>query len=144
MNAQAGDDSIHLSVPSDPACMAIVRAVVEKVAGAAGFSEEETGQIVLAVDEACANVIRHQYEGRRDQRIELDARLDARRGCLEFLLRDYGPVRDPALFRGRELAEVRPGGLGLHIIRKVMDEVEFTPAQGGGMQLRLCKKPAAR
>jgi len=139
MNSGLPREVIHLSVPSDPACLSVVRAAVDRIARLAGFSEEEAGRIVLAVDEACTNVIRHQYEGRHDRRIDITAQSgeDER---LEFVLRDYGPVRDPGLFRGRDLADVRPGGLGIHIIREVMDEVEYGPGPGGGMQLRLCKR----
>jgi anti-sigma regulatory factor (Ser/Thr protein kinase) len=123
--------------------MTVLRAMVEKVAQLAGFDDEEVGHIVLAVDEACTNIIRHQYEGRCDERIDIEVRSDEAAGRLELVLRDYGPVRDPSLFRGRPLEEVRPGGLGLHLIQKIMDEIEYSPAPGGGMKLRLAKTVGA-
>jgi anti-sigma regulatory factor (Ser/Thr protein kinase) len=129
---------IRLSVPSDAAVMAVVRALVDKMASLAGFDENQRGRIVLAIDEACTNIIRHQYGGRCDGRLDIETCLCMDKG-LEFVLRDYGPTRDPALFRGRDLADVRPGGLGIHIIREVMDSVEYGDAPGGGMQLRLRK-----
>lgn len=137
------DNVIRLSVPSDAAVMAVVRALVDKMASLAGFGEADRSRIVLAIDEACTNIIRHQYEGRTDGRLDIETCLCMDEG-LEFLLRDYGPQRDPALFRGRDLKDVRPGGLGIHIIREVMDSVEYSDAPGGGMQLRLRKAiPAA-
>jgi len=133
------DDLIRISIPSDSAYLALVRTLIDKAARLVGFAEDDVGQIVLAVDEACTNIIRHQYDGRPGERLDLGLRLDERAGRIELTLRDYGPVRDPELFRGRDLEEVRPGGLGLHIIRQVMDEVDYAPAPGGGMQLRLVK-----
>ena len=132
-------DDIRLSIPSDPACMTIVRALVEKMARRAGFGEEQVDRIILAVDEACTNIIRHQYGGRRDERIDIATSLDAGNGRLEFVLRDYGEQRDPNGFFGRAIEDVRPGGLGIHIIKEVMDVVEYGAAPGGGMQLRLGK-----
>jgi len=140
MTGGVADKSIRVSVPSDPAYLGIVRALVECVARLAGFAEPEVSHVVVALDEACTNIIRHQYEGRRDERIDIEALLDLEAGRVQFVLRDYGPVRDPKHFRGRDLADVRPGGLGLHIIRKVMDEVEYSAAPGGGMLLKLCKR----
>lgn len=133
------NDAIRLSVPSDPACLTVVRALIERMSELAGFDEHQSGRIMLAVDEACTNIIRHQYDGRRDERIDIEARIDAGAGTLELVLRDYGEVRDPRQFRGREMSDVRPGGLGIHLIREIMDEVEYSPAPGGGMQLRLVK-----
>ncbi len=133
------DDAIRLSVPSDAAVMTVVRALVEKMASLAGFDEKQRCRIVLAIDEACTNIIRHQYEGQPDGRIDIETHLGEDDGRLSLVLRDYGPVRDPEQFRGRELDDVRPGGLGIHIIREVMDCVDYSPAPGGGMQLRLSK-----
>jgi len=133
------DDAIRLSVPSDAAVMTVVRALVEKMASLAGFDDQQRCRIVLAIDEACTNIIRHQYEGRPDGRIDIETRLGDDKGRVDFVLRDYGPIRDPESFRGRDLDDVRPGGLGVHIISEVMDSMQYSPAPGGGMQLRLSK-----
>ena len=133
------DDVIRLSVPSDAAVMTVVRALVDKMASLAGFDDQQRSRIVLAIDEACTNIIRHQYEGRPDGRIDIETRLGDADGRLDLVLRDYGPVRDPKSFHGRDLDDVRPGGLGIHIIREVMDSMQYRPAPGGGMQLLLGK-----
>jgi len=132
-------DAIFLSVPSDPAYLAIVRVMIEKVAVLAGFDGPQVDRIILAVDEACTNIIRHQYQGRSDERIDVEARFNCEARTVEFVLRDYGQVRDARLFQGRDIQDLRPGGLGLHIIREIMDEVEYSAAPGGGMRLRLVK-----
>ncbi len=130
---------IRFSVPSDPAAMTFVRVLVEKAAALCGFDDKQIGGIVLAVDEACTNIIRHQYENRHDERIDIAVIADEADGRLRFIIRDYGPTREADDFRGRDLADVRPGGLGLHLIRQIMDTVEYSPADGGGMQLELAK-----
>ena len=54
-------------------------------------------------------------------------------------LRDYGPAVDPSEIKSRDLADIRPGGLGVHIMNKCMDSVEYQQADGGGMMLIMTK-----
>ena len=93
--------------------------------------------MVLAVDEACSNVIRHAYGNRTDERILLTFHVDEDR--LEICIRDFGPSSDARSFQARDLDDVRPGGLGIHFIRSAMDQVEYENQEGGGMILKLIK-----
>jgi len=122
---------------SHPRHLSLGRRFVERHARKAGFDDMTVSQIVLAVDEAIANVIRHSYEMRPDGRIEL--RADLTDHDLGILIRDYGKACDPNQIRPRPLEEIRPGGLGTHFIRSVMDEVDYTP-QEQGMLLTMRKK----
>lgn len=128
---------VFLEVPSDPAVLSAVRAVTEKISLEAGLDGEEAEKLVLAVDEACTNVIRHAYGNRRDGRIAITFTPGANR--LEITIRDFGPGGDPATFRGRDFAEVRPGGLGMHFIQSAVDEMEYDRPPGGGMILKMVK-----
>jgi anti-sigma regulatory factor (Ser/Thr protein kinase) len=128
---------ILMEVPSDPAAMFLVRCLVERLAQRLCFSEEEVVRMTLAVDEACTNVIRHAYGNRSDQRILL--RFLVLQDRLEVQVKDYGASPDPEALRPRDLNEVRPGGLGLHFIRKAMDEVHYEVPGEGGCVLRLIK-----
>lgn len=135
-------DAVDLSIPSEPRSLTVVRAAVERMAKMVGFGEPDVGQIILAVDEALANVIKHSYRGATDQPIRV--RLQPTKGpkdCggLLVLVRDYGKAVDPATIQPRNLDDVRPGGLGVHIIRSVMDEAEYSCPESGGMQLRMVK-----
>ena len=100
--------------------------------------------ITRAVDEALTNIVRHSYGNRLDQPIALYFRSAKRRqhgeieGGLEILLCDRGRAFDLNTLRGRPLEQIRPGGLGLHLIRQAMDTVEFT-RKGLTNQLRLVK-----
>lgn len=132
-----------LDLRSDPACLADVRNQLRGWAEAAGWSDPQIADIVLAVDEALANVIRHAYDGRRNGRILISGRQieePSGRCCIEVVIRDFGRQVDPATICSRDLDDIRPGGLGVHIIRSVTDVAEYSRAEGGGMQLRLCKR----
>jgi anti-sigma regulatory factor (Ser/Thr protein kinase) len=140
--------AVDLAVPSSPKSLAIVRGAVERMAKLEGFDEHEVGHIVLAIDEALANVIKHSYRGAPDRpiHVRLEPALTCDGGGLIVTVRDYGQTVDPARIKSRDLHDVRPGGLGVHIIHSVMDEVEYSCPAGGGMQLRMikyCKKSRA-
>ncbi len=127
---------LKLEVPSDPELLSVVRSAVQQIAGLVGFSDEECRSITSAVDEALTNIIRHAYQNQHDQTIALLCQ--RRDDALEFTLVDRGRAPDPEKLRGRPLEEVQPGGLGTHIIRQVMDEVEYERLPGGN-RLRLVK-----
>ncbi len=140
----AGDKNesflLTLAIPSDPELLCVVRGAVQQLAELVGMAEEECRAVTLAVDEALTNVIRHAYQDRRGQPIEISCRrLEPGAGGrsaagLEFVLVDRGRGVDPAELHGRPLEQVRPGGLGTHFIKEIMDEVEY---ERGGSQNRL-------
>lgn len=134
-------DVKRLTFPSDPARLADVRETIRASAGKCGFAEADVDAIALAIDEALANVIKHGYGGSTDGRIDLEVRaIDSDRGRgIEFYIRDYGCQIDPCKIAGRRLDDVRPGGLGVHIIRSVMDEVNYAPCRDCGMSVTLRK-----
>jgi sigma-B regulation protein RsbU (phosphoserine phosphatase) len=104
-----------------------------------GCSAKSTADIVLAIDEACQNIIRHAYRGDSDNVIELE--VEHRGDNLVFSLADHAPPIDPSKVKPRDLDDVRPGGLGTYFIRRVMDEVEFKiPASGSGNLLRMVRR----
>jgi len=143
-NAAAGSGKetiFHLTFPSQPDRLKLVRGAVYDTAMLSGCSEDVARDIVIAIDEACQNVIRHAYKGAPDGEIVLDI---LRNGDeIELHLIDQAATVDPAKIMPRDLDDLRPGGLGTHFIREVMDEVEFlVPPQGTGNLLRMVKKIA--
>lgn len=99
------------------------------------IDDEVSEVIVLAIDEACTNIIRHAYKGdAKPFRIEM-SRLKKR---LRFVLRDYGIPCEKPKIQSRDLDQIRPGGLGVHIIQQVFDLVEYSP-QSRGTRLTLEK-----
>jgi anti-sigma regulatory factor (Ser/Thr protein kinase) len=122
---------------SHPANLSSVRSLVRQFAADAGLQGDEVELVVLGVDEACANVIRHVYQHEEAHLIGLSC--EQLRGGLRFRLRDYGGSSGaPDEWAGRPLDEVQPGGLGLHLIRTAFDEVDYRPKHNG-MELVLTR-----
>lgn len=115
-----------------------IRKAVADGASGLGCPAEQVGDVVLAVDEACQNIIRHGYGGADGDIIVQIARDGA---FLVVRLIDFAPPADLAKIAPRPLDEVRPGGLGTHFMRSVMDEVAFLPAPPGtGNLLQMIKR----
>src|ERR1700730_5582601 len=117
------------SVPSDPRYLCVVRGAVGTLAAVIGWDESECRAIALAVDEALANVIRHAYHNRTDGLMELECRESA--DGLEITLFDNGDAPDRSKICAREVGSDQPGGLGTHIIKKVMDKVSYEESPDG-------------
>jgi anti-sigma regulatory factor (Ser/Thr protein kinase) len=88
------------------------------------FSERQRTLMVLGVDEACTNIIRHAYHLRDDQLISIS--LESKSDCVCLRLRDYGQKAQPGAIGSRPPPDlIRPGGLGLHLIRNAFDQVDY-------------------
>jgi sigma-B regulation protein RsbU (phosphoserine phosphatase) len=100
--------------------------------------------IVLAVNEACMNIVQHAAPGRAGTQIGLE--LLKHGATLIFHVLDDAPPIDVSKVEPRPLDDVRPGGLGVHFMREIMDRVEFLPPPAGfGNFLRMSKRmPAAQ
>ena len=139
-----GNLLLRMELRSDPEMLCAVRGALAQLTEKLGFPEADCRAVVLAVDEALTNIIRHAYGGQTDQPIEALFRrisLDdngLRGEALEIVLEDRGPAVDREKLCGRPLEEVRPGGLGLHFIRQSMDRVEFR-RENGRNQVHLVK-----
>jgi anti-sigma regulatory factor (Ser/Thr protein kinase) len=135
---------LKMELRSNPETLCVVRGALLQLAEHLGFPESECRAVVLGVDEALTNIIRHAYGGSADQPIEvifsriLETWQGANREALEIVLMDQGKKVDHAKLTGRALEDVKPGGLGLHFIRETMDAAEFSHTNGRN-QLRLVK-----
>jgi serine/threonine-protein kinase RsbW len=127
-----------LEFSSHPGNLFLMRNFVRNFLDNLPISERDRTLMVLGVDEACTNIIRHAYELRDDQLIALS--LEIREDYVRMRLRDYGmqpPVE--ALHRRRRAEVIRPGGLGLMMIRNAFDQVDYILRQRG-TELVLTKK----
>jgi len=118
-----------LEVTSVAANCKRARHFIEAWSLTAGFPDLERGAIVLAADEAVTNIIRHTYHGASDKPIVLSAEIAD--GHLHLRLRDYGPPVEVEKLQGRALEDVKPGGLGLHLLKAVFTVVEHTVLPDG-------------
>ena len=129
----------RIDVTARPGRLRLLRTLVSEVATNNGCNEDVVRDLTLAVDEACQNVIRHAYGGDETGRMVLEARMQA--GSLVFYLRDFAPPVDPSQVCPRDLEDVRPGGLGTHLMQTILDEVEFMPPpEDGGNILKMVKR----
>jgi sigma-B regulation protein RsbU (phosphoserine phosphatase) len=130
---------LDLQFPARAGQMRAVRATLRTALDAQEVGPELRDRLVLAVDEACTNVIRHAYCGECDQTITLQ--LMREHDMLAFELRDSAPHVDPARLTARDLSECKPGGLGIPFINALMDEWKLEPAPDGhGNVLRMRKR----
>ena len=130
-------DTIKITISAEPKLLKIIRSTVLHICELIGFSPEESNNITLAVDEACITIIKHAYEGTSSHPISFVCNIFTDR--VEFLLRDYGKKSNLDEIKSRQLDDVRPGGLGVHLIKTVMDEVIYDNSCKIGNQLKLVK-----
>ena len=103
--------------------LALMRNCVREFLNGYPFSEKERLLMVLGVDEACTNIIRYAYRLRDDQLIALS--MEGLRKCVRMRLRDYGEQVRPHEMKGRSHELIKPGGLGLYLIRNAFDEIDY-------------------
>ncbi|MEQ8357201.1 MAG: ATP-binding protein [Kiloniellaceae bacterium] len=139
MSAANEECLLELRFPAQANRMVLVRDTVRSAARFCGFDEPDTRDIVLAVGEACQNVILHAYAGREAGTIVLGLL----RGEDRLILRvtDFGEAIDPAKIEPRNLDELKPGGLGIYFMRELMDSTDFGPSPDGvGNVLQMTKR----
>lgn len=138
---------VKVELVSNPLYLAGVRELVSNVAKRLGFPDEAASQMALAVDEALCNVIRHGYGKQGDRPIWLsiwqEGGTASHPEALRIVIEDEARQVDPATIRSRNLDDVRPGGLGVHIIQSVMDEAKYERRERAGMRLVMVKKRAS-
>ena len=130
------DGAVHLRFPARPEYLLLARLAVAGVARRLPLGRKEVADLKLAVTEACSNVVRHAYADGSDGEIELELVVAPDR--LELVVEDHGAgIALP-------VPEVTPselGGMGLPIIRAVVDELEIRPpAEGTGTVVRMTKR----
>ena len=134
----AATGAFERSYGARPETLGEIRAAVARVAAELGCPPDMAQDMVLAVDEACQNIIRHAYKGGEG---DIVLHLDREDDLMVIRLMDFAPPVEVAKIKPRALEDVRPGGLGTHLMRSVMDQVEFLPAPAGiGNLLQMVKR----
>lgn len=123
MSATLNERLVEMRFPSHPDRLCIVRALVKRSAEFAGCDAALAEQLVIAVNEACMNIMQHAYHGDTSGEIVLEILNNA--DTIRFRLQDYAEPVDLESVRPRPLDELRPGGLGTHFIHEIMDECEM-------------------
>jgi anti-sigma regulatory factor (Ser/Thr protein kinase) len=134
----AQPERLTLSIPSHPRYLRVVRDFLTSLLSELGFSHQDRMGMVLAVNEAYANVIEHCYQGDVTQRVDLAVVIEP--AVITIEMRDYGVPPDPAYIEPRDLQDVRPRGLGTHFMRSIMDDITYDLSSGAGTVLRMSKR----
>lgn len=135
-------EDLRLEVRTDPRMLAAVRGAVRAYLQGAGIAGERLEEVVLAVDEACANCIRHAYGNDPGQRYAVS--LGEEQDCVLIAVTDRGTPCPESKLALRDLAppprdELTPGGLGIQLILRAFDEVVYAAggSDGNRMEMRL-------
>ncbi len=128
-------DVVELRVPCKAEWVALARLSVAAVASRLHFSIDEIEDIKLAVAEACTNAIQHAHGS-----AYIEIKCEALEEGLRIGVRDYGRGTRPETIRSRNLEEERVGGLGVFLIRSLMDDVSYDVHPENGTQLVMLKR----
>jgi len=140
-NVQRSARRYRLRIPSQTENLEIIRHFVGHIARRVGFDDEDATKIEMAVDEACSNVIKHAYEPGTRQPIDIAVKIDYDK--LTVIVTDHGKGFDPSSIKMPDmkeyLAELRVGGLGIYLMRTLMDEVAYDIKPGVRNQVKMVK-----
>ena len=112
------------------------RKELRQILGQTGWEKKNAEEILLAVDEALTNIIRHAYQGKPGKMTVSVAAVDDK---IEIVLEDQGQKFDPTQVPSPELPRHKPGGLGIHFIRMIMDQMIYDDQGPAGNRLHLIK-----
>jgi anti-sigma regulatory factor (Ser/Thr protein kinase) len=119
-----------------------IREFVGEIARQGGFSDKDVYNIQLATDEAASNMIEHSYENIPDGVIDLSCSMEG--GLIRIILIDYGEPFDPSVIPlpdlKADLSDRKIGGLGIFLMRKLMDEVHYEPKPDKSNVLTMIKR----
>ncbi len=131
----------QLKIPGQTDNLELIRLFVATVADKAGFVADDVSKIELAVDEACANVIKHAYSRETKEPIDIVIEIDYKK--LAIIITDHGKGFDVKKISKQDvkdyIAEMRVGGLGIYLMKALMDEVEFNSQPGLKTQVKMVK-----
>lgn len=132
----------ELTVKSRTENLSLIRDFISDKASATGISNEEVENIMLAVDEACTNIIKHAYKSYPDG--EINIKVDYNRDKLLITIIDYGNTFDPLIVPDPDLQKYyrngKVGGLGMYLMKSLMDDVKYKTVPGKYNQVLLSKR----
>ena len=116
-------DKFELAFGADPKKLRSVRERVQEACEAMGCDKKTVSDVVIAINEACMNIIQHAYKGNASGDIKLAIGLHANKLSVEIL--DFAEPVDRERIKPRRLDDVKPGGLGTHFIQEIMDDIDY-------------------
>ena len=120
---------LEMRMPARAERLGLVRAVVKRAAETAGCGADLVEQLVIAVNEACMNVIQHAYGNKETGDMVLEIFYNGTQ--IRFRLVDFADPVDLNKVKSRDLEDIRPGGLGVHFISEIMDDFKMGHLEDG-------------
>ena len=119
-----------------------IREFVGTIARDAGFGDKDVYNIQLATDEAASNIIEHAYEKKKDGVLELSC--GVKDDLITIVLIDHGESFDPSEIPlpdlKADLSDRKIGGLGIFLMRKLMDDVHYEVKSNKSNVLTMTKR----
>lgn len=132
----------RIVIPCEKEKLESVRVFVQRQLDTYGLSEIESHKLVLAIDEVCANMIIHSNNCDPNESLELEMMYKKNQNII-FVIRDKGESFDINAYKEPSMQEIvaskRKGGLGLMLVKRIMDKIEFTTENNYNI-CRLTKK----
>ncbi len=130
-------DEVKLSVPSKPEYVGVVRLTLSAIASRIGFDVEKIEDMKVAVAEACTNAIMHGCRCAKDSKFNIDFVSNGEK--LTISVYDDGKGCELESIQDPNLNEPKEGGLGIFIIKSLMDQVDIESEEGKGMMIKMIK-----
>lgn len=128
------NDVVNLSLPSKPEYVSVARLTASFVANKMGFDIEAIEDIKLAVGEACNNAVLHAGTS-----ISYNLEFTQNSEMLVIEIKDFGDGFNTNSYSEPKLDEPQENGLGLFIIKSLMDNVSIESKQGEGTKIVMSK-----
>jgi len=137
-------DTLEITIPCEPRFLSVVRLTVAGAAARAGLGVQEVDDVKVAISEACTNVIEHAYPPESDACPSIHVRMTVKEGELRLEVEDEGVGFDPKRLPKVQLEErvQEEGGLGIYLMRHLMNEVKLESAPGSGTKITMVKRSA--
>lgn len=129
-------DLIKLSIPNKPEYVSVVRLTLASVASRMGFDIEKIEDLKVAVAEACTNAITH---GLNEEERNFDVEFIIYEEKIDILVYDQGKGFRSSKIEEPNANNLKEGGLGVFIIKSLMDYVEIIQNKGKGTVIKMTK-----
>jgi anti-sigma regulatory factor (Ser/Thr protein kinase) len=140
MSTTLSTSECTIDFQTSPAWFRTIRKLITSAATQCGFSFREAGQVSMAVDEALSNIYRHGYMGSTEGRVRLKySTFTTPTPKISIEIEDDAIQVDSNLIQSRDLEDIKPGGLGVHLIQTIMNHATWTKRDQGGMKLTMSK-----
>lgn len=138
-----GDEYVTICVPGKATFMKAIREMIDQAAMDFGFEEDSREQIVMAVDEACTNIVKHGYQAQKTAgKIYLKVSVCRTHLIVEVMdeASRFSSADEKGMNPSEFLTSGESHGFGLYIMHSFMDGVEHEYEEGKGNRLRLIKR----